>query len=84
MLGLLLNWYPPFIKKATNKIMAKKKINTQIRMRVASASLEFVLEVSLTDCFVSLYLFACCASWCKNLPGFALMLLISCSISFRL
>lgn len=52
--------------------MAKKKINTQIRMRVASASLEFVLEVSPIDCFISLASFVCCVSRRKDLPEFAL------------
>ncbi len=64
--------------------MAKKKITTQIKMRVVLVSLEFALAVSLTDCFVSLYSFAYCVSWCKDLPEFVSIALISCSISFRL
>lgn len=31
--------------------MAKKKINTQIKMRVVLVSLEFALAVSPIDCF---------------------------------
>lgn len=68
--------------------MAKKKITTQIKMRVVLVSLEFALAVLLTDCFVSLSSFVCCVSWCKDLPEFALIIpsipLISYSMSFCL
>ncbi|WQW25002.1 hypothetical protein KVS21_07815 [Helicobacter pylori] len=57
--------------------MAKKKITTQIKMRVVLVSLEFALAVSLTDCFVSLSSFACCVSWCKDLPEFALINIVN-------